>query len=91
MFVLGQEAQCPAELLGELEHGGRQAAFRDSLAECGITIKTITNPDDLRAELYQALVRPDRGAVEVVAGWRGRVAVPPLRGDEVERPGLMAI
>lgn len=36
-----------------------------------------------------ALVSLDRGVGAV--GWCGPVVVPPLRGDEVERPGLMAM
>jgi uncharacterized protein DUF4062 len=91
VFLLGLETQGPAELFWDPEHGGRQEAFRQSLVDCGITIKTVINPDDLRAELYQALVKPGRGAAESVAGWRGPVVtVPPLQGDEVDRPGLMA-
>jgi WD40 repeat protein len=90
MFVLGKETQGPAELFWDPEYGERQAAFRDSLPDSEITIKTITSPDGLRAELYQALVRPERDS-EGRSGWRESVvAVPPLRGDEVARPGLMA-
>jgi NB-ARC domain len=39
---------------------------------------------------YQALVQPGHSWFGGTAGWRGPVfAVPPLRGDEIARPGLM--
>ena len=89
MFLLGEDAQGPAELFRDIEHGGRQEAFRNSLSERGITTATVTSPEGLSEALYQALVTLDHGAGDA-GGWRGPVwAVPPLRGDEVARPGLM--
>ncbi|MDQ4034013.1 MAG: NB-ARC domain-containing protein [Actinomycetota bacterium] len=61
----------------------RQRAFRRRLSDSGVTTRTVSTPDQLELAVYQALVKLDR--------FRGPVAaVPPLRGDEVERPGLMA-
>jgi hypothetical protein len=90
VFLLGKQTLGPAELFWDPDYGARQEAFRHSLPESGITVKTIASPDDLRAELCVALVKSDRG--EGTVGWRGSVvAVPPLlRSDVVERPGLMA-
>jgi hypothetical protein len=69
--------------------GARQEKFRNSLPEWGITVTKISNPEGLETALYQALVKPDRVGRDI-AEWRGPVfAVPPLRGDEVARPGLM--
>ena len=89
VFLLGENAEGPAELFRDIEHGGRQEAFRTSLCERGITVATVTSPEGLSEALYQALVPPDHSAGDV-SGRRGPVwAVPPLRGDEVARPGLM--
>ncbi|MGH3935333.1 MAG: NB-ARC domain-containing protein [Pseudonocardiaceae bacterium] len=90
VFLLSDEAKGPAELFRDNEHGARQDAFRASLSESGITIVTVTSPDGLETALFQALVRLDRSRADDSSGWRGPVfAVPPLRGDEVARPGLM--
>jgi WD40 repeat protein len=90
VFLLGEDAQGPAELFRDIEHGARQEKFRNSLPDSGITVTMVTNPDDLRAALYQALVQPGHGGSGGNAGLRGPVfAVPPLRGDEVARRGLM--
>jgi len=89
VFLLGEDTQGPAELFRDIEHGARQEAFRASLSERGITVATVTSPEGLSEALYQALVPHDHGAGDV-SEWRGPVwAVPPLRGDEVARPGLM--
>ncbi|MCA1693604.1 MAG: DUF4062 domain-containing protein [Actinobacteria bacterium] len=90
VFLLGEDAQGPAELFRDIKHGARQEKFRNSFVNGGITVTTVNSPDDLRAALYQALVQPSHGGSGGTAGWRGPVfAVPPLRGDEVARPGLM--
>jgi NB-ARC domain/Domain of unknown function (DUF4062) len=84
VFLLGGDAQGPAELFRDLEHGARQEAFRESLSDSGIMVTRVASPEGLETALYQALVQSG-GAVG-----RGPVfAVPPLRGGEVARPGLM--
>jgi WD40 repeat protein len=89
VFLLGEDAQGPAGLFRDSEHGARQDAFRARLGDSGLTTATVTTPEGLSEELYQALVSLER--TDGMAGWRGPVfAVPPLRGDEVARPGLMA-
>jgi hypothetical protein len=89
VFVLGEDAQGPAELFRDIEHGARQEKFRNSLAEHGITVATVTSPEGLETALFQVLVKPGWIAGDV-EGWRGPVfAVPPLRGGEVARPELM--
>jgi uncharacterized protein DUF4062/NB-ARC domain-containing protein len=91
VFLLGEDTQGTAELFRDIEHGGRQEVFRTSLSECGITTATVTSSESLSEALYQALVTLDHsGAISEGSRWRGPVwAVPPLRGDEVARPGLM--
>jgi hypothetical protein len=90
VFLLGEEAQGPSELFVDVRHGARQAAFRDRLGDSGLTTATVTTPDGLETVLFQALMTLDRGGADGSVGWRVPVfAVPPLRGDEVARPGLM--
>jgi hypothetical protein len=89
VFLLGEDAQGPAGLFRDSEHGARQDAFRGRLSDSGLTVATVTTPEGLSEELYQALVTLGRAAGTV--GWSAPVfAVPPLRGDEVTRPKLMA-
>ncbi|MGH3772047.1 MAG: DUF4062 domain-containing protein [Pseudonocardiaceae bacterium] len=90
VFLLGEDAQGPAGLFRDIEHGARQEMFRNSLPGSGITVTTVSSPDDLCVALYQALVQPGHGGAGSAEGWRGPVfVVTPLRGDEVARPGLM--
>jgi hypothetical protein len=89
VFVLGEDMEGHRELFRDVEHGGRQEAFRASLSKRGITTATVTSPEGLSEALYQALVAPDHGAGDA-SRWRGPVfAVPSLRGGEVARPGLI--
>jgi WD40 repeat protein len=89
VFLLGKETHGPAELFQDIENGARQKAFRDSLAALGITTATITSPEELSEALYQALVTLHHGTGNA-NGRRGPVlAVPPLQGDEIARPGLI--
>ena len=88
VFLLGEDMEGHRELFQDVEHAARQEAFRTALSERGITVATVTSPEGLSEALYQALVTLGYGAG--ARGWRGPVfAVPPLRGDEVARPGLM--
>jgi hypothetical protein len=90
VFLLGDDTEGPKELFQDIEHGARQEKFRNLLPHSGITVTTVTSPEGLETALYQALVQPGHGGSGITAGWRVSVfAVPPLRGDEVARPGLM--
>jgi WD40 repeat protein len=88
VFLLGKETHGPAELFQDIENGARQKAYRDSLSARGFTTATITSPEELSETLYQALVTLHHGIGN--GDRRGPVlAVPPLHGDEVARPGLI--
>ncbi len=81
VFLVDDENSRGGELFGP-ERDARQMAFRRELSDSGVTTVTVSTPDQLELGVFQALVKLDR--------FRGPVwAVPPLRGDEVARPGLM--
>ncbi len=90
VFLLGKDTQGTERLFRDIEHGARQEKFRNTLAGSGITTATVSSPEGLETALYQALVQLGHGGFCGIARWRGPVfAVPPLRGDEVVRTGLM--
>ncbi len=91
VFLIGEDAQGPVALFRDVEHGARQEAFRISIIlEREVTIATVTSPEGLSEALFQALVTLDN-VTNDARDRRGPVfAVPPLQGDEVPRPGLMA-
>jgi hypothetical protein len=59
---------------------------------CGITTATVTSPEGLSEALYHPLIELGGGGAGAGGRrWRGPMwTVPPLRGDEVARPELMA-
>ena len=78
------------------------AALRQTVAASGLTeLVHALDAEDVRAQLgaltardselrYGPLVRAQRESRSSTPAWRGPVwSVPPLRGDEVVRPGLM--
>ncbi|WP_410671980.1 FxSxx-COOH system tetratricopeptide repeat protein [Amycolatopsis sp. cmx-4-68] len=60
VFLLGDDTQGTRALLGDPRHGDRQEAFRQRLRNSGLTLKTVTTPDELETELYQSLVELPR-------------------------------
>ena len=70
VFLLGEDTEGPAAMFSDLEYGARQHAFRDRLAESGVTTATVTSPGGLETALLQALTalpRPKQQSATVVA------------------------
>src|SRR6266508_351487 len=55
IFLLADETQGSRELYVDLTYGARQQAFRERLREAGVTTATVTNPQELRLSLFEAL------------------------------------
>ena len=63
VFLLGEDTEGPAAMFADLEYGARQQAFRDRLADSGVTTATVTSPAELETAVLQALTalpRPDQ-------------------------------
>ena len=55
VFVLGEETEGPAAMTRDSQYGGRQDAFRNRLADSGVTAATVTSPEGLETALFHAL------------------------------------
>src|SRR4051794_1020436 len=84
VFLLGEDTEGPAALFADLQHGPRQQAFRDRLADSGVTTATVTTPAELETALLHALTalpRPEPASAEADAAVRRRVWTIPARSS----------
>src|SRR5512133_74724 len=82
VFLLGEDTEGPAALFADLEYGARQQAFRERLADSGVTTATVTSPAELETALLQALTalpRPDQQSTLKGAAVGRRVWTIPAR------------
>jgi hypothetical protein len=47
VFLLDNDAEASADLIGDEQHGARQATFRTQLADSGLTIATVSTQEEL--------------------------------------------
>ena len=63
VFFIDEDADGPARLFRDVEHGARQEAFRARLTdEAGLVVGSVANPDRLESLLLQALTELPRSA-----------------------------
>ena len=61
VFLVDEDADGPARLFRDVEHGARQEAFRARLTgEAGLVVGSVANPDRLETLLHQALTELPR-------------------------------
>jgi len=86
VFVLDDRTTGPAEMFCDSVHCARQKAFRERLANSGVTIASVPSPADLETALLQALTQRARSG----AGVRERVdTIPRGRSAFVGRENVL--
>ncbi|MFE9746826.1 FxSxx-COOH system tetratricopeptide repeat protein [Saccharothrix saharensis] len=99
VFLLDQDAEGPAGLFLDREHGSRQDRFRARLADVG-TIATVSSPARAETAVYQALTDLDVGGATTTRLWNlpaplsrftGREGLLARLRRELDRGGCVAL
>ncbi|WP_086840622.1 FxSxx-COOH system tetratricopeptide repeat protein [Amycolatopsis kentuckyensis] len=72
VFLLAEDTEGPPALFRDLRYGARQEAFRQRLHDSGVTVTTVSSPDQLETELLQALTdlaRPEQQSMPAGRIW----------------------
>ncbi|MEU4517379.1 FxSxx-COOH system tetratricopeptide repeat protein, partial [Amycolatopsis sp. NPDC024027] len=72
VFLLAEDTEGPPALFRDLRYGARQEAFRQRLHDSGVTVTTVSTPDQLETKLLQALtdlVRPEQQSMPAGRIW----------------------
>ena len=83
VFLLGKEAEGPTEMFVDEEYSARQKAFRERLANSGVTFTTVTTPEGLSEALFHALSELPRSSQMPIRN------VPPRSAAFIGRTGLL--
>ncbi len=91
-FLLDEKASIQAEAVIDLDHGPRQAVFRQEVVNSGVTAHYFTTPDGLERALYQALVELAPSGADIGASGATRSGpvnmAPELTRVPIPRPEL---
>ncbi|MEU4517375.1 FxSxx-COOH system tetratricopeptide repeat protein [Amycolatopsis sp. NPDC024027] len=72
VFLLAEDTEGPPALFRDLRYGARQEAFRQRLHDSGVTVTTVSTPDQLETKLLQALTglsRPEQQSMPAGRIW----------------------
>ena len=86
VFLLGDDAEGPAAMFLDREHGARQDAFRRRLIDSGVTAASVRTPGDLETAVLHALSELPAATGAARPVW----TIPARRPDFTGRDGLLA-
>ncbi|MEV5715828.1 FxSxx-COOH system tetratricopeptide repeat protein [Amycolatopsis mediterranei] len=88
VFLLAEDTEGPPALFRDLRYRARQEAFRQRLHDSGVTVTTVSSPDQLETKLLQALTelaRPEQQSMPAGRIWN----IPARTADFTGRDNLL--